>query len=666
MKPEEQKFFNDTISASGDSVEFTDLASIVKPLPPKSKKTIRTALYYKLYPLPKSTELKEGDYIAGNLYIRKQGDDLEYKVRDSDGELVEGKITQKEFQPKIPVEMDRLKLFLPIILKITEKAGHTQESRIGWYELCPLKEDTKPDKSKDPDKFYIRKQDDDLEYKVFDHNGKLQHGKITQEQFQDAILKPLEIDFLKLFLPEILKITTQKQQTQTMLTDDEKAFVVGLELQVNTILAKKMHEEAITRIKIYSSTNSEPDKKDFFTNLADIINKAKDQNNFGIIKTINRLFSKDSQKKDSEKEGRFGFLYGVDDLRPGKPDQKKIDKVFSKPLVSKFSDAAKCLFDIILIYQCFLSSEMAMNIAETYPAFLKFIAQKSVDIDVLGVQLFSPNTLAITNRVKTVFQDELLQLENPLSGIQLERQLGSLEKRIDQAMVDTYWKINPDEKGFSMLSKPKSAPLKPRQGAGEQTKLQSSTRKNQYMAVATGEKTNIEAGFFNNRKCDQLKKQLELVLACEQGDLAAVQKLLNPILGTAALPHLPEASGKQPLAAAVFGMNLDVIKLLLLHMQELGVTPLNWQDCETHNLSRYGRLVILLAPPKDPSNYFGNEINESLFLKNLQSKSKRERGKPFIHNLRDQIKNVITDCRHSGTLKADYCPVKLKCTSKPA
>lgn len=69
--------------------------------------------------------------------------------------------------------------------------------------------------------------------------------------------------------------------------------------------------------------------------------------------------------------------------------------------------------------------------------------------------------------------------------------------------------------------------------------------------------------------------------------------MLDPRQKIAARAELPEASGKQPLAAAIWGLNLEIVKLLLQHLQERGIQPMSLDECKKHNISRYKQMFIL-------------------------------------------------------------------------
>ena len=92
---------------------------------------------------------------------------------------------------------------------------------------------------------------------------------------------------------------------------------------------------------------------------------------------------------------------------------------------------------------------------------------------------------------------------------------------------------------------------------------------------------------------DSKRLQNELVRACENGDLKAVQTSIEK----GADPNLPDAEDKQPLSAAIWGMNLEVVS----YVQQRMVSPMVWEACKKHNLYYYGRIFII--PKFAPETY---------------------------------------------------------------
>lgn len=78
-----------------------------------------------------------------------------------------------------------------------------------------------------------------------------------------------------------------------------------------------------------------------------------------------------------------------------------------------------------------------------------------------------------------------------------------------------------------------------------------------------------------------LVKQNDLIIACEQGDLSKVKAAIKD----KARPDLPDAKGKQPLGAALWGMDPAVVDFLL--EQKWLTRPMNWDECIQHNQKYY-------------------------------------------------------------------------------
>lgn len=91
-------------------------------------------------------------------------------------------------------------------------------------------------------------------------------------------------------------------------------------------------------------------------------------------------------------------------------------------------------------------------------------------------------------------------------------------------------------------------------------------------------------------------KQKELIKACKEGDVKAVQLLLKK----GARADLAIVEGEHPLGAAVWGMNPEVLGSLLSQMG--GGSPLNWEAIEEHNQQYYGELW---AMPKFSASTYG-------------------------------------------------------------
>ncbi len=83
---------------------------------------------------------------------------------------------------------------------------------------------------------------------------------------------------------------------------------------------------------------------------------------------------------------------------------------------------------------------------------------------------------------------------------------------------------------------------------------------------------------------EQLKLQDQLIIACEQGDLKAVQALFKTTFfrKLTAKPDVANTAGKQPLGAAVWGMNPSVVDELL--MQAGGVAGAIWNGTNVKDI----------------------------------------------------------------------------------
>jgi len=96
----------------------------------------------------------------------------------------------------------------------------------------------------------------------------------------------------------------------------------------------------------------------------------------------------------------------------------------------------------------------------------------------------------------------------------------------------------------------------------------------------------------------------QLVTACERGDLSAAKRaiLQGAELLTAGLQV------KQPLAAAVWAMNLELIDFLIFTAQLKGISLMTWSDCEKHNQLHYGKVFALTVPENFPPLKFGDWV----------------------------------------------------------
>ena len=94
------------------------------------------------------------------------------------------------------------------------------------YEIHLMSNDIQPETGK----FYLRNKDDNLlEYTVVNPFGKLITGEITQDELKHKIPEPFSLDELKLFFTKILKITSERGHTCSIIEFDFQAAYVALE-----------------------------------------------------------------------------------------------------------------------------------------------------------------------------------------------------------------------------------------------------------------------------------------------------------------------------------------------------------------------------------------------------------------------------------------------------
>lgn len=117
---------------------------------------------------------------------------------------------------------------------------------------------------------------------------------------------------------------------------------------------------------------------------------------------------------------------------------------------------------------------------------------------------------------------------------------------------------------------------------------------------------------------EQLALQDQLITACEQGDAKAVLGLF----GKGAKPNTPDSKGKQPLGAAVWSMNPEVVNEVL--KQAGGSAPLTWTEVDQHNMKHYKKVFIV--PDFEPRTYgewwkLVQKIDNFSFARNFHLKS---------------------------------------------
>lgn len=85
----------------------------------------------------------------------------------------------------------------------------------------------------------------------------------------------------------------------------------------------------------------------------------------------------------------------------------------------------------------------------------------------------------------------------------------------------------------------------------------------------------------------QIKLQDDLVTACEKGD----EKETSRLLKQGAKPDIANKKGKQPLGAAIWGMNQKVTRILLQAMG--GTSSMSWEEWEQHNQKHYREVFLI-------------------------------------------------------------------------
>lgn len=110
------------------------------------------------------------------------------------------------------------------------------------------------------------------------------------------------------------------------------------------------------------------------------------------------------------------------------------------------------------------------------------------------------------------------------------------------------------------------------------------------------------------------EQQDALIKACEEGDIVQVKQ----ILGQGAISSQPGSTAIQPLGAAVWGMNPEVVSALLEEMQD--GSPLTWEECKEHNLEHYKEVFMFITfAPKNFREWHGLliKMSRSLYLRAL-------------------------------------------------
>jgi Protein tyrosine and serine/threonine kinase len=103
--------------------------------------------------------------------------------------------------------------------------------------------------------------------------------------------------------------------------------------------------------------------------------------------------------------------------------------------------------------------------------------------------------------------------------------------------------------------------------------------------------------------------QDELIRACENGDMSAVQAAFNK----GAQAHLADNQGRLPIGAAIYGMNLIIVEDLIKKHRS-GISSLKWEDYVRHNLEHYQELYTF------PDKPLGAASNWEKFIQNCNNR----------------------------------------------
>ncbi len=148
-----------------------------------------------------------------------------------------------------------------------------------------------------------------------------------------------------------------------------------------------------------------------------------------------------------------------------------------------------------------------------------------------------------------------------------------------------------------------------------------------------------------------LALQDQLITACRQGDIKAVKHYLNE----GAQPEMRNETGEHPLAAAVWGMCPEIVKVLTqLMQQEKGYISMNWEECKQHNKEKYGQTFFITDfTPMEYSSWYvllermkTNPFLSACHLKQVNElcKSKKE---PINWEV---LVEIVETCACKGTL----------------
>lgn len=152
---------------------------------------------------------------------------------------------------------------------------------------------------------------------------------------------------------------------------------------------------------------------------------------------------------------------------------------------------------------------------------------------------------------------------------------------------------------------------------------------------------------------EEMKKtgllQNELVKACEQGDLKAVQAAVTK----GASVSKSNSVGKQPLGAAIWGMNPEVVRYILIKSGDKAT--MSWPECERHNQQFYDNTFLFMDfNPKDIFDWHylleWMELSPFLQEKHVQrvEKSFAQDWQSLKTKVHDAIYDLYSEVTHDG------------------
>ncbi len=149
---------------------------------------------------------------------------------------------------------------------------------------------------------------------------------------------------------------------------------------------------------------------------------------------------------------------------------------------------------------------------------------------------------------------------------------------------------------------------------------------------------------------EQLKLQNQLIEACEQGDI----KAMNTLLKQKAQPDKPNAEGKYPLESTVWGMNPEAVRRILTALEGKQY-DLTWGKIVEYNETLYGEIWMVsefkLITWGD-WNKFIQKIKDSPFLREFHFKLAMEKWRQHDIDWKwENFKSVVeASSQHGATL----------------